>query len=406
MAYPGTYDINYYKGDTFEFRIYPKDTSGSTFNLTGYLPPKFKISNIRGGTATITAAVGNGTTITYTAANSFAVGQTVTISGLGVASGTNLNISGAIIASVSPTQFTVTSTTVGIASGTGTATINGKVEIDGYATISTEGDYILCAITPDNGAAMTLGSYVYDVEIGKQSSPYNYVYTLLSGKISVTDQVNRDPLLAAPGSPSIAISTTVVGGITVDEVTNTTFKIDVTSGGGDAATEYNFYQASNVLDAENTKGTPTTVALPVSEKTYSGLSASNAYAFGVSAKNLAGTSAITWLYNYTAPGIPTSFAAGTATQTTIPLTWVAPAQSGTYLAPIAGYYIFLNGNPVPVKTVVAPASSTSLTGLTANTSYTISIAAFTSIVGTPFEALIDPDSRTGAVATITKSTLA
>lgn len=406
MAYPGTYDINYYKGDTFEFRIYPKDTSGSTFNLTGYLPPKFKISNVRGGSATITAASGNGTTVTYTAFNNFAVGQIVTVSGLSVASGSNLNLSGVTVASASSSQFTVTNSTVGISSGTGTATINGKVEIDGYATISSEGDYILCAITPTNGNTMTLGSYVYDVEIGKQSSPYNYVHTLLSGKISVTDQVNKDPLLAAPGSPAVSISTTIVGGFPVDEVTATTFKIDISPGSGDAATEFNFYQAADVLNAENTKGTPTTVASSTVEKTYTGLSASNAYAFGVSAKNLAGTSAITWLYNYTAPAAPTSFAAGTATQTTIPLTWVAPAQSGVYVAPLAGYYIFLNGNPTPVATVAAPATSKTLTGLTANTSYTISIAAFTSIVGTPFETLIDPDSRTGTTATIVKSTLA
>jgi hypothetical protein len=36
MAYPGTYNFNYYKGDTFEFKIYPKTSTGSVFDLTTY----------------------------------------------------------------------------------------------------------------------------------------------------------------------------------------------------------------------------------------------------------------------------------------------------------------------------------------------------------------------------------
>jgi hypothetical protein len=36
MAFPGTYDITYYKGDTFQFRIYPKNADGTAFNLSPY----------------------------------------------------------------------------------------------------------------------------------------------------------------------------------------------------------------------------------------------------------------------------------------------------------------------------------------------------------------------------------
>jgi hypothetical protein len=36
MAFPGTLNINYYKGDTYEFRVYPKDSSGAPFDLSGY----------------------------------------------------------------------------------------------------------------------------------------------------------------------------------------------------------------------------------------------------------------------------------------------------------------------------------------------------------------------------------
>jgi hypothetical protein len=51
MAFPGTYNFTYYKGDTFEFRIYPKDASGGSFDLSGYDPTSgasFTISTTRG----------------------------------------------------------------------------------------------------------------------------------------------------------------------------------------------------------------------------------------------------------------------------------------------------------------------------------------------------------------------
>jgi hypothetical protein len=36
MAFPGTYNFNYYRGDTFQFIINPKDASGAPFSLTGF----------------------------------------------------------------------------------------------------------------------------------------------------------------------------------------------------------------------------------------------------------------------------------------------------------------------------------------------------------------------------------
>ena len=213
MAYPGTYDINYYKGDTFEFRIYPKDTSGTAFNLSGYLPPKFTISNTRGGTEGVDGKITN---------------------------------------------------------------------IDGYAKISTEGDYILCAITPTNGAAMTLTSYVYDVEIGKKSSPYNYVYTLLSGKISVTDQVNSDPLLAAPVAPTNLVAGTA---------TTTTIPITWTASVSEEVTGYKLYLTTDVLNPTTTTTLVATTTTPgTTSYTFTGLTTAHLYALSVTAYNAAGES--------------------------------------------------------------------------------------------------------------------
>ena len=51
MAFPGTYNFNYYRGDTFEFIIRPKDGSGNEFPLTDY-DAEFTIADIRGPEAT------------------------------------------------------------------------------------------------------------------------------------------------------------------------------------------------------------------------------------------------------------------------------------------------------------------------------------------------------------------
>jgi hypothetical protein len=47
MAFPGTYNFNYYRGDTAEFVIRPKTANGSAFDLTGY-NAQFFIANARG----------------------------------------------------------------------------------------------------------------------------------------------------------------------------------------------------------------------------------------------------------------------------------------------------------------------------------------------------------------------
>lgn len=48
MTFPGTYNINYYYGDTFEFRVYPKNTNGSAFILDTFDEAKFTLAPTRG----------------------------------------------------------------------------------------------------------------------------------------------------------------------------------------------------------------------------------------------------------------------------------------------------------------------------------------------------------------------
>ncbi len=54
MAFPGTYDFDYYRGDTFVFTITPKDSAGATFPLDNYATAGaiFSIASSRGDNPT------------------------------------------------------------------------------------------------------------------------------------------------------------------------------------------------------------------------------------------------------------------------------------------------------------------------------------------------------------------
>jgi hypothetical protein len=81
-------------------------------------------------TATVTAASGNGTSVQYTAANTFVSGQTVTVTGLGISTGSSLNLTGTVISTgLTTTTFYITNTTVGVSSGTGLAKVEPSVVI-------------------------------------------------------------------------------------------------------------------------------------------------------------------------------------------------------------------------------------------------------------------------------------
>ena len=51
MAFPATYNFSYYKGDTNEFVIRPKNSDGSSFDLAGYTADFF-IATSRGDNPT------------------------------------------------------------------------------------------------------------------------------------------------------------------------------------------------------------------------------------------------------------------------------------------------------------------------------------------------------------------
>ena len=116
MAFPGTYNFNYYRGDTYQFVIRPKNANGSTMNLDDFEGNEvFTISTRRGP--------------------------------LGIDS-----------------------------------------QVEATALIDTTNDIITCTIEPLQGQELTAGTtYVYDVQIDNGAG---IVYTLLTGSITVTDDIS------------------------------------------------------------------------------------------------------------------------------------------------------------------------------------------------------------------------
>lgn len=163
MAFPGELNINYYKGDTHEFKIYPQKTDGSIFYLDDYSNASFTIAEARGS--------------------------------------------------------------AGLSS-----------QINGSAKISTDGTYILCAITPENGSAMDPSkTYEYDVQVYSPGpNTYDKVFTLLTGSISVTDDVTQ-----GFGNPNPSIASYKV------------FYYNTGATGGDAPVDLNEYLPNQNIVIKN-----------------------------------------------------------------------------------------------------------------------------------------------------------
>jgi len=113
MAFPGTYNFSYYRGDTAEFVIRPKTSSGSAYDLTNYTAT-FTIANRRGSTGT---------------------------------------------------QYV------------------------GTVAVNTTTDIITCTITPAVGRTLAAGTYVYDVQITNAVPNPDVILTVLTGSITVTDDI-------------------------------------------------------------------------------------------------------------------------------------------------------------------------------------------------------------------------
>jgi hypothetical protein len=113
MAFPGTYNFSYYRGDTAEFVVRPKNSNGSAYDLTNYTAT-FTIANRRGSTGT---------------------------------------------------------------------------QYAGTAVVNTTTDIITCTIIPSVGRTLAAGTYVYDIQITNTVPNPDVILTVLTGSITVTDDI-------------------------------------------------------------------------------------------------------------------------------------------------------------------------------------------------------------------------
>jgi hypothetical protein len=157
MAFPATYDFNYYKGDTFEFRIYPKKNDGTVFDLSQfYIPTNY-------------ASAPDDVALDIEPSH----------------------------APYDSAQFTIAPIRGKYVIGTnGLPTTTEVTQYKCFARVSDDNTFVQCAIRPAEGNQLVAGTeYVYDVEVKKPaglpgSGQYEIIQTLLTGKITVTDQVS------------------------------------------------------------------------------------------------------------------------------------------------------------------------------------------------------------------------
>lgn len=150
--------------------------------------------------ATVTAASATSGVVTYTAANGFAVGQTVTITGLSTAA---FNLTNAIIAGRSATQFTVRSAATGTAvtgaSAVATATqsgisvVGGGQTVNGGITLST-GPFVQTPVPVTATVSGTAGTATLDLSLG------SFFTVTTSGTTSGAATITLTVINSAPGS--------------------------------------------------------------------------------------------------------------------------------------------------------------------------------------------------------------
>jgi len=152
---------------------------------------------------------------------------------------------------------------------------------------------------------------------------------------------------------------------------------------GGAVTGYYVYRCAGSNCTESTT-TPTATTVGASY-TDTGLTENTTYSYTVQAyNNGAAPSALLPQLNvttlqsaYTPPTVPTGLGSSLIYATQATLSWNASTdtpQSGETPATVAGYYVYKNGNSTPIATTSALTYTD--TGLTANTAYTYTVAAY------------------------------
>jgi RHS repeat-associated protein len=244
-----------------------------------------------------------------------------------------------------PTGLTVTGTTSSSVSLAWTAPSGTVTGYDVYengtqVTTATGTSVTVTGLSPSTTYNFTVAAY-NSLGTGPQSSSVQGTTSCSSG--------------CAPGAPT---------GLTVTGTTSTTVSLSWTAPSG-TVTGYDVYQ--NGTQVTTATGTTATV---------SGLSPSTTYTFTVAAYNSSGTGPQSSSVQGTtsssggggAPAAPTGLTVNAIDATSVILSWTAP--SGT----VTGYDVYSSGTQVGSVT----GTTVTLTGLSASTKYTFTVAAYNS----------------------------
>lgn len=219
-------------------------------------------------TATITAASASAGVITYTASNAFAVGQTITITGL---STNAFNLQGVSVATKSPTQFTVNNAATGAA----------VTSANGAATIIVDSKELLIQMK-------ALESATQNLSLGKVISEGLYQQGLI--QTTANSAISTYNTTVAAGTAQINALLAQLGGINTQAIIDlVTQKLaDINTASASAISSVNAAASSATTTATNAitaAQTTATNAVTAQQST------------SVSAVNAAGTSATTTATN-------------------------------------------------------------------------------------------------------------
>ncbi len=342
MSFPGSFNIRYYYGDTLEFRVFPKSSSGEPFVLSTFTSAKFTIARNRTTSEQITC----------------------------------------------------------------------------FAEIDSSKTNILCVIRPEDSEQLDVNAdgsfppHVYDIEISKpvNGNPYPTVYTLLTGSVTITRDVTRVALTDPTPEPGQVPNNPT--DLVLSSTTDTSLSVSWTApadGDDPDIYKYAFLPFTATLASLEAAIGASNLSVPATQTslTIPGLDPSTDYSVIIRSNNSTGDAAIgTILFNSdpfrtddpdpTVPPAPLIISVNELDESLE----IAFTQDGDGGASITNYKYSIDGVNYIEFDPIQTQSPLTISGLTNDVAYPVSIkatnsigdsAASNTITGTPVAPILPPE---------------
>lgn len=261
MAFPASYNISYYSGDTYQFVIKPKNSNGSSFSMPSSIyTPKFYISPSRGASpfaVTNKAISNNVATLTTSTAHGYSIGTIITVSGVDA----TFNGAYRITAVPSTTTFTYAKTNANIAStavspeGSVISTIEASASITSseYAVVNKYLNNNVATLTTSTPHNFLVGD---TISVSGVDATFNGNYTI-TAKASTTFSYaktasNVASTAVSPAGAAVSLTTTSTNAITC---TITPTVGNLLSGGGAYVYDISIFRDNGAINYTLMTGT-------------------------------------------------------------------------------------------------------------------------------------------------------